>query len=427
VIGALTTTDPDAGDTHTYAVSDARFEVVGGQLKLKAGQSLDFEAEPTVNLNVTSTDAGGLSKVQGFTVTVTNVNEAPTAVALSASTVAENAAGAVIGNLTTTDPDAGDTHTYAVSDARFEVVGGQLKLKAGQSLDFEAEPTVNLNVTSTDAGGLSKVQGFTVTVTNVAEGAILPTASNDATDPNNQDNDTLTGVAGSVGANDTLVGTAGANTLSSGAGNDVIYGGAGNDLISGGGDNDVVYGQVGSDTVDGGNNLDAAYGGSGDDVIEGSNGNDVVYGGSGADTTNETGSGDDRIFGGSGGDSINAGAGADTLTGGYGADTLDGGSGNDRFEYFSVLDTNDRILNFAAGDLIDLSGIDANGAGPGNPAFVGLTANSDQLVAFGASWFVSGGNTILIADTDGDAATAEFMITLVGVGHSLSAGGNVLL
>jgi Ca2+-binding RTX toxin-like protein len=286
---------------------------------------------------------------------------------------------------------------------------------------------VNLNVTSTDAGGLSKVQAFTVNVTNVNEGAILPTASNDPTDPNNQDNDTLTAAAGSVGGNDTLVGTSGANTLSSGNGNDVIFGGAGNDLISGGGDNDTVYGQLGDDTVDGGNNLDIAYGGSGDDVIEGSNGNDLIYGGSGADTTNETGNGDDKIFGGAGGDSINAGSGADTLVGGYGADTMDGGSGNDRFQYFSVLDTNDRIVNFTAGDVIDLSGIDANGAGAGNPAFVGLTANSDQLVAFGASWFVSGGDTILIADTDGDATTAEFMITLVGVGHSLSAGGSIIL
>ena len=46
-------------------------------------------------------------------------NQAPTDIALTGNTVAENAAGAVIGTLSTVDPDAGDTHTYAVSDTQF--------------------------------------------------------------------------------------------------------------------------------------------------------------------------------------------------------------------------------------------------------------------------------------------------------------------
>ncbi|MEM8575968.1 MAG: cadherin repeat domain-containing protein, partial [Pseudomonadota bacterium] len=73
---------------------------------------------------------------------------------LSATSLAENAAGAVIGTLTTQDPDAGDSHSYTVSDARFEVVAGQLKLKDGVSLDHEAEPSLTLEVTATDQGGL---------------------------------------------------------------------------------------------------------------------------------------------------------------------------------------------------------------------------------------------------------------------------------
>ncbi len=52
--------------------------------------------------------------------------------------MAENAAGAIIGNLGVVDPDVGDTHTWSVDDVRFEVVAGQLKLKAGQSLNFES-------------------------------------------------------------------------------------------------------------------------------------------------------------------------------------------------------------------------------------------------------------------------------------------------
>ncbi len=169
VIGSVTVTDEDAGDSHTWSVSDARFEIVAGQLRLKAGQALDYETEPTVNITLTATDTGGLSYNELFAIAVTDVNEAPSHIALDNVTVAENAAGVVIGNVTVTDEDAGDSHTWLVSDARFEIVAGQLRLKAGQALDHEPEPTVNVTLTATDAGGLSYNELFAITVTDVNE------------------------------------------------------------------------------------------------------------------------------------------------------------------------------------------------------------------------------------------------------------------
>ena len=77
----------DAGDSHTYTVDDARFEVVAGQLKLKATDSLNHESEPTVDVTVTSTDGGGLTTNQLFTITVTDVNETPTATNLTSTSV----------------------------------------------------------------------------------------------------------------------------------------------------------------------------------------------------------------------------------------------------------------------------------------------------------------------------------------------------
>ncbi|MEN2981042.1 Ig-like domain-containing protein, partial [Tistrella sp. 25B02-3] len=73
-----------------------------------------------------------------MTITVGDANEAPTAPVVTGTTVAENAAGAVIGTVTASDPD-GDALSVTVDDARFEVVGGQLKLRDGISLDHEAE------------------------------------------------------------------------------------------------------------------------------------------------------------------------------------------------------------------------------------------------------------------------------------------------
>ncbi|MBL4864717.1 MAG: cadherin repeat domain-containing protein, partial [Rhodobiaceae bacterium] len=170
VVGTLSTTDVDAGDTHSYAVDDARFEVVGGELKLKAGVSLDHEAADSVDVVVTTTDSGGATYSETFSIAVGDVNEAPTDIALSNSSVAENTAGAVVGTLSTTDVDAGDTHSYAVDDARFEVVGGELKLKAGVSLDHEAADSVDVVVTTTDSGGATYSETFSIAVGDVNEG-----------------------------------------------------------------------------------------------------------------------------------------------------------------------------------------------------------------------------------------------------------------
>ncbi|WP_162916985.1 Ig-like domain-containing protein, partial [Cohaesibacter haloalkalitolerans] len=281
VIGTLSTTDVDASDTHSYTVSDDRFEVVedgsGNMvLQLKDGVALDHESEPTVTLTITTDDGHGGTYSDDFTINVSNImegvtasdengttteddvlnsvahassadganmtyvvssqpsegsvvmqpdgsytfnpendfqdlahdesrtvsfeytatdangstdtgtitilvrgtNDAPTAIDLSASSVDENAAGAVIGTLSTTDVDTSDTHSYTVSDDRFEVVedgsGNMvLQLKDGVALDHESEPSVNITVTTTDNGGLSHSQSFTIAVNDLNEGPSL--------------------------------------------------------------------------------------------------------------------------------------------------------------------------------------------------------------------------------------------------------------
>ena len=121
---------------------------------------------------MTATDSGKLSTQQTFTIQVGDVNEAPTNLALSDNHVAENAAGAVIGTLSVSDVDANDSATYSVSDARFEVVNGQLKLKDGVSLNYEAAHSVDVTVTATDSGKLSTQQTFTIQVGDVNEAPV---------------------------------------------------------------------------------------------------------------------------------------------------------------------------------------------------------------------------------------------------------------
>ncbi len=162
-VGVLSVEDLDPADTHSFTVADPRFEVVGNELRLVAGQALDYEAEQVVTVTVTVTDSAGGVLVQDVVVTVNDVNEAPTAVALDDTTVVASQNGAIVGTLATVDPDNADTHAYTVDDPRFEVTGDQLKLIDGESLPLGA--SVTLQVTTTDSGGLTYVETFTVTVT----------------------------------------------------------------------------------------------------------------------------------------------------------------------------------------------------------------------------------------------------------------------
>ena len=174
-IGAIAnvTVDDDPGDTHTFDLSDSRFEIVhdltGDHLRLVAGARLDDADLGLLSFAVTVTDQVG--NVGNFSIglVILNVNEAPEAIVLDASTVAENAPGAVVGALTVLDPDLGDVHSVTLSDPRFEVVGGVLKLVAGQSLNHETETTVTIAITATDQLGLSKTSSFTIYVGDVAD------------------------------------------------------------------------------------------------------------------------------------------------------------------------------------------------------------------------------------------------------------------
>lgn len=165
--------DPDAGDTHDITLSDDRFAVQGNQIFLAAGIALDFETENVVTLTITATDAGGLSISRTVTLEVIDVNDAPTAIVATTYAVPENATGVLVADILVEDPDADDSHVISVSDPRFIVIGNQLFLAEGESLDFEIEQTVSLTITATDIGGLSISKDVTLEVIDVNE---APTA-----------------------------------------------------------------------------------------------------------------------------------------------------------------------------------------------------------------------------------------------------------
>lgn len=99
-------------------------------------------------------------------------NAAPTALTLSANSIAENvAANSTVGTLTTTDPDAGDSFTYSLvsgsgstDNAAFNISGSALRITS--SPNFETKSSYTVRVRTTDEGGLFFEKDFAITITD---------------------------------------------------------------------------------------------------------------------------------------------------------------------------------------------------------------------------------------------------------------------
>jgi hypothetical protein len=89
---------------------------------------------------------------------------APTDITLTGSTIRTNQRGAVVGPIAAIDPDVGDTHTWQVNDARFEVTGGALRLKSTEYLLPSSPSTIALQITASDSSQLSRTKAFTINV-----------------------------------------------------------------------------------------------------------------------------------------------------------------------------------------------------------------------------------------------------------------------
>ncbi|HEY4787557.1 MAG TPA: gliding motility-associated C-terminal domain-containing protein, partial [Bacteroidales bacterium] len=77
-VGALTTIDEDAGDTHTYTLSgtDATFFSISGDT-LKTNATFDYLVRPSYSIVIRTTDSQGAYYDKTFVITINNINEPP--------------------------------------------------------------------------------------------------------------------------------------------------------------------------------------------------------------------------------------------------------------------------------------------------------------------------------------------------------------
>lgn len=155
VVGQISFLNPDSAADYQVAVSDSRFVVQGNQLVLL--ERLDRQNGSMLALTLTVTDrnepAARLSQL--FNLTINPVDDAPRDIVISSLGVPELTPGAVVGVLSTTGlTDAGQAR-YEVSDPRFEVVEGVLKLREDAEVSRSDESSITLSVTAIGNTGAS--------------------------------------------------------------------------------------------------------------------------------------------------------------------------------------------------------------------------------------------------------------------------------
>jgi len=201
----ITTSDADSADMHTITSNALPAWLTltdngDGTATLSGTPTSADLASGTFDVVLTVTDSGtgNLTGTQSFTINLTNVNDAPTATA-GGIILIQGSTGTVQVNVS--DPDAGDTFTYAVSQ-QTTTVGGTASIDTNGLVTYDANGATagsdSIEVTVTDQGGVGASDAVSIPVTVNATGetdsngdGVTDTQATDlGLDPNDADGDT---------------------------------------------------------------------------------------------------------------------------------------------------------------------------------------------------------------------------------------------
>ena len=241
VVASLSTTDIDAGDTHSYSLVAGSGDADNSSFTLSgtyvlANEVFDFETKTSYNFRILSTDSGAASYSKTFSLSILDGNEPPTSIGLSSNTLAENSiSSALVATLSTTDADSG-VHSYSLvsgigdtHNSHFTISGNQLLSAA--PFDFETQTVAHIRLGSTDDSGNLYSERLILNITNLNEAptAITLSAANiiennalntvignfSSSDPDRSDSHTYAFVNGSGDTDNSSFNIA-ANTLEAG-------------------------------------------------------------------------------------------------------------------------------------------------------------------------------------------------------------------
>ncbi|MCK7554777.1 cadherin repeat domain-containing protein [Chitinophaga sedimenti] len=165
-----TNANPNGNASNAFTINAAT-----GAITVNDAGDLDYEANTSFTLTLTVSDGVNTSVATTIVINITDVNEPPTDITLSANSIAENnAVNAGVGTLSTTSAQGGATYTYTLvngtgdtDNSQFTISGNTLQ--AAASFDYETKNSYSIRVRTTSNTGLTFEKTFTVNVTNVNE------------------------------------------------------------------------------------------------------------------------------------------------------------------------------------------------------------------------------------------------------------------
>jgi len=401
VVANLSAVDPDDEAGFVFEITDdpsGNFEVVGNEIRVKAGASLDAETTQSHSVTVQVTDSAGNTYSEVLTINVGDVDEFDVGAVGdgngAANTVSENTAvGSTVG-ITASASDADVTNssvTYSLSDdagGLFAIDANTGVVTVAGALDAEAAQSQTIEVTATSSDGSTSTQSYTINVSDVDEF------------------DVSTPVDGDAGANAISEDAAAGSTVG------VTASASDADATNSG----VTYSVDDARfTVDADGTVRVAAGASFDteseasiDIVvtatsaDGSASNETfsinvsdvdetISGTAGDDVITDSGDAGDTLLGLAGDDHLIGDTGNNTLDGGTGADLLQGGQGDDTFNLTADSTWSGSYVahNVQTGENVSLSGknqfTDHIAGGEGNDTLVGTDQNDAIFLDDGIS------------------------------------------
>ncbi|MCS7005393.1 MAG: T9SS type A sorting domain-containing protein [Cytophagales bacterium] len=174
VIGTFTATDTNQ---HTIVFSlvngvggedNSKFTISGNQLL--ANHIFDYETKKQYSIRIRATDVGGLFFEKVFFIQVTDINEIPTNIHLSSTSVTENnPIPTIVGTLTAVDVDTLENFTFSLvpgsgdSDNLSFYISGN-SLQTSERFHYDIKNSYSIRIRVTDKGGLSFEKSFFINV-----------------------------------------------------------------------------------------------------------------------------------------------------------------------------------------------------------------------------------------------------------------------
>ncbi len=125
------------------------FRIAGNNLQI--GAFVDYEIQDTYNIRIRSTDRFGEWTEQSFVIRLSDVDEPASIVLVSPSgaSLAENTnipADLLLGSVSFNDDNLGASQLFLSGPdaSRFAIIGNQLYLRAGTTLDYENQSSLSV-------------------------------------------------------------------------------------------------------------------------------------------------------------------------------------------------------------------------------------------------------------------------------------------